>query len=64
MGVPYDPCYHHACDTLRNVRGPGLEVLKDNVEAMAYIVHRLAYEVDIDGLLRGERALGHPSDLD
>ena len=60
VGVAYDPCYHQSCDTLENVQGPGLRVLKENVEAMAYMIHRLSMENDLNGLLGGEKALGSP----
>jgi Zn-dependent M28 family amino/carboxypeptidase len=53
VGVPYDPCYHRACDTLTNLN---LRVLKQNVEAIAVLVHRLSAEKDLEGLLAGEKS--------
>ena len=54
IGVPYDPCYHRSCDTLSNIN---FKVMKENVEAIAVLVHRLSFEQDLEGLLAGEKAL-------
>ena len=32
-GRPADPCYHQACDTLRNIDRPVMERVADAVEA-------------------------------
>lgn len=54
VGVPYDPCYHRACDTLTNLN---LKVMKQNVEAIGVVVHRLALEKDLGSVLSGEKVL-------
>ena len=54
VGVPYDPCYHRACDTLTNLN---MKVMKQNVEAIAVLVHRLAHEKDLKALLAGKKTL-------
>lgn len=54
VGVPYDPCYHRACDGLTNLN---LKVMKQNVEAIGVLVHRLAYEEDLASVLLGEKTL-------
>jgi hypothetical protein len=64
VGVPYDPCYHSACDTLKNVEGPGMQVLSENIAAMGYMAQRLSGEDDLHGLLNGEKALGNPMFFD
>lgn len=34
-GAPYDPCYHQACDTIKNVNFP---VLEENAHAYAHVL--------------------------
>ncbi|KAJ3093424.1 hypothetical protein HDU96_002294 [Phlyctochytrium bullatum] len=51
-GIPYDPCYHQACDTLDTVkRGDGLKFLSELAAAMGFIVQKLSLEKDINALL-------------
>lgn len=38
-GVAFDPCYHQACDTIRNL---SLEALQINSDAMAYVIYLYA----------------------
>ncbi|KAJ3414383.1 hypothetical protein HDV05_006657 [Chytridiales sp. JEL 0842] len=46
-GVPYDPCYHQACDTLENIQGLGMSLLTDLASAMGYIVQKFAFQENL-----------------
>ncbi|KAJ3266108.1 hypothetical protein HDU77_002595 [Chytriomyces hyalinus] len=50
-GIPYDPCYHLACDTLENIQGLGMELFSDLASSMGHIVQKLASLDDLRGYL-------------
>ncbi|KAI9346037.1 hypothetical protein DFJ73DRAFT_838634 [Zopfochytrium polystomum] len=52
-GMVLDPCYHQACDTVESLRGPGRQVLEENLAALAHTMERFAMEDDVEGLLAG-----------
>lgn len=35
IGVPLDPCYHQDCDRIEYLDGPGFEIYKQNIDALA-----------------------------
>ena len=45
-GEAFDPCYHQACDTIRNVNR---EVLRQNADAIAFATFKLANARDLPG---------------
>ncbi|KAJ3201365.1 hypothetical protein HDU67_001388 [Dinochytrium kinnereticum] len=56
-GMVLDPCYHQKCDTVESLRGPGMEVLAQNLAALGHTMQRLAFEKDLVLLLEGKKAL-------
>ena len=54
-GIAYDPCYHQACDNLRNVNRTALD---QNADAAAFAIGRYALDTsDVNGSsLRRTRA--------
>jgi len=42
--VPFDSCYHQACDTLSNVN---LEVYQSHIKALGQVVQKLAETSDL-----------------
>ena len=47
-GIPFDPCYHQACDNLGNVNR---SILDKNADAVAFAVGRYALDTsDINGV--------------
>jgi hypothetical protein len=52
-GLVLDPCYHQKCDTIDSIRGPGMHILKQNVEALAHVFHTFALEPEVDLVLHG-----------
>ncbi len=52
-GLPYDPCYHLACDTFANVNADALDV---NSDAVAYAVLKYAMNTQE---INGERGKGN-----
>ena len=48
VGIPFDPCYHQACDNLGNVNR---SILDKNADAVAFSVGRYALDTsDINGV--------------
>ncbi|KAI8832017.1 hypothetical protein BC829DRAFT_409191 [Chytridium lagenaria] len=56
-GMVLDPCYHQKCDTVESLRGPGVQVLAENLAALGHTLQRFAEEKEIDRLLKGEKKL-------
>ncbi|KAJ3204514.1 hypothetical protein HDU67_009459 [Dinochytrium kinnereticum] len=50
-GIPFDPCYHQACDTLENMQGLGMRLFLEMASAIAHSVQKLAFEQDIISFL-------------
>jgi Zn-dependent M28 family amino/carboxypeptidase len=50
-GMVLDPCYHQDCDRISSIIGPGIEILKQNMNALGYVLEYYAFANDIDYIL-------------
>ncbi|KAJ3350303.1 hypothetical protein HDU83_009774 [Entophlyctis luteolus] len=60
-GMVLDPRYHQPADGVDSVRGPGLEVLTQNLDALAHALGLFAFEKHLDKLLKGSPNVDKPS---
>ena len=59
-GEQFDPCYHLACDTIRNV---DFRALRINSDLIAFAMLRFAYSTENLNQVEGKRVPGRPFDL-
>jgi Zn-dependent M28 family amino/carboxypeptidase len=59
-GLPYDPCYHIACDDLDNVNLTALDV---NSDAVAYAILTYAYSTESVNGVTGKQVPGSPKPM-
>ena len=50
-GMVLDPNYHQATDTVESLRGPGVEILEQNVEALGHALEFFAMKQDLQDYL-------------
>ena len=50
-GIPLDPCYHQDCDRVKRIRGPGMVVMKENMEALGHVLEIFATADNLEDLL-------------
>ncbi|KAJ3301051.1 hypothetical protein HDU76_005877, partial [Blyttiomyces sp. JEL0837] len=56
-GIPLDPCYHRACDTLENIQsGLGMSLFLETSAATAYFIQKVAFEPNLRGFLWNQDA--------
>ena len=50
-GIPLDPCYHQDCDRVEKIKGPGMVIMHQNMDALGHVLEIFATSNNLEEIL-------------